>query len=197
VGRHKGYDRQEVLEAAMGVFWRYGYNGTSTQQLVDHLGINRNSMYSEFGSKQELFEAAIGYYEKTVIERNYGPLETKIAGLKEIAALFDHYARVAKEKDADYGCLLCNTAVEMSGKDQRSRAAADRFMARITAAFANAISNAKAQNQLRPRTDVAEQAEFLTSSCLGMLVLLRSKAQPKLLASSARVVRRHLDGLKR
>ncbi|MFT5233154.1 MAG: TetR/AcrR family transcriptional repressor of nem operon [Candidatus Krumholzibacteriia bacterium] len=181
----------------MELFWRHGYNGTSTQALVDHLEINRNSMYSEFGSKQELFEAAIGHYEATVIERNYGPLETGEASLDEITALFKYYAKASRDKDADYGCLLCNTAVEMSGKDRRSRAAADRFMARITAAFANAISNAKRGKELRPGVDIAEQAEFLTSSCLGMLVLLRSKAMPRLLDSSEKVVRRHLESLKK
>lgn len=197
MGRPKKYQREEVLESAMALFWRNGYNGTSTQALVDHLAINRNSMYSEFGNKQALFEAAIAHYEDTVIKRNFGPLEATTAGLDQIAALFDHYANVARDDDADYGCLLCNTVIEMSGKDHRSRAASDRFMKRVTAAFENALRGARRDRQLNPEVKISEQAEFLTSGCLGMLVLLRSKAQPHVLDSAAKVLRQHLDGLRR
>ena len=42
----------------MELFRRRGFNGTSTAELVAELGVNRKSMYAEFGSKQELFEAA-------------------------------------------------------------------------------------------------------------------------------------------
>ena len=52
----KGYKREEVLDRAIELFRRQGYSATSTAELVDELGMNRKSMYAEFGSKQELFE---------------------------------------------------------------------------------------------------------------------------------------------
>ena len=49
----KGYKREDVLDRAIELFRRNGYSATSTAELVDALGINRKSMYAEFGSKQE------------------------------------------------------------------------------------------------------------------------------------------------
>jgi AcrR family transcriptional regulator len=59
VGRTKQYDRSDLLERAVGLFRRHGFNGTSTADLVEALGVNRKSMYAEFGSKQGLFEAVL------------------------------------------------------------------------------------------------------------------------------------------
>ena len=51
----KGYNREEVLDRAIELFRRQGYSATSTAELVDELGMNRKSMYAEFGSKQEVY----------------------------------------------------------------------------------------------------------------------------------------------
>ena len=58
MGRTKQYERTKLLDRAVELFRNQGFNGTSTAELVDELGINRKSMYAEFGSKEELFEAA-------------------------------------------------------------------------------------------------------------------------------------------
>ena len=55
----KRYDRIELLDRAIELFRRQGFNGTSTAELVAELGVNRKSMYAEFGSKQELFEGGL------------------------------------------------------------------------------------------------------------------------------------------
>ena len=39
-----------------------GYANTSMQDLVDELGLNRGSIYGTFGSKHELFVAALTRY---------------------------------------------------------------------------------------------------------------------------------------
>ena len=45
----------------MELFRDHGYAGTSTQMLVEGLGVNRYSLYAEFGSKQALFDATPEY----------------------------------------------------------------------------------------------------------------------------------------
>ncbi len=56
--RHKAFDPSTVLNEAVDVFWTQGYEATSVQDLVDHMGINRFSMYDTFGNKHELFMSA-------------------------------------------------------------------------------------------------------------------------------------------
>ena len=58
----KQFDRGDVLERAMAVFWRNGYQATSIQDLVDATGINRGSLYTTFGDKRGLFLAVLEHY---------------------------------------------------------------------------------------------------------------------------------------
>ena len=62
MGRPKSYDREEVLENALLLFWRKGFEGAHLQELVEVTGLNRFSLYKEFGSKEGLFDAAMKRY---------------------------------------------------------------------------------------------------------------------------------------
>ncbi|MEM9921565.1 MAG: helix-turn-helix domain-containing protein, partial [Bacteroidota bacterium] len=62
--RSKNFDRQEVLQKAVELFWQKGFHATSMQDLVDHLEINRGSMYNTFGGKEQLFQEALALYKK-------------------------------------------------------------------------------------------------------------------------------------
>jgi len=76
-GRKLEFDKQSALEAAMEVFWLKGYSGASLSDLTLSMGINKPSMYSTFGNKEELFLKAAHYY----IERNINthcPLLTEL-----------------------------------------------------------------------------------------------------------------------
>ena len=88
----KQYDRIELLDRAIELFRRQGYNGTSTAELVEELGVNRKSMYAEFGSKQGLFEAALARYSEEHLSNTLAPIEAPDAGAAAIRQAFDGYA---------------------------------------------------------------------------------------------------------
>ncbi len=46
--RVKLFDESEVLNKATNLFWKKGYHATSIQDLVNHLGINRGSLYDTY-----------------------------------------------------------------------------------------------------------------------------------------------------
>ena len=64
--RQKEYNRDQVLDAAMKVFWVKGFEGTSIQDLVQATGLNRFGMYQAFGSKQGLFLEALDRYQRQI-----------------------------------------------------------------------------------------------------------------------------------
>lgn len=65
-GRKLEFDRGEALGAAMNVFWTKGYVGSSLSDLTESMGINKPSMYSSFGNKEDLFVEAVDLYVETV-----------------------------------------------------------------------------------------------------------------------------------
>jgi len=66
MGRPRAFDPDEALDKAMLVFWSKGYEGTSLTDLTDAMGINRPSLYSAFGNKEELFRKALERYSSKV-----------------------------------------------------------------------------------------------------------------------------------
>lgn len=69
MARRREFEPVEALDKAMELFWRRGYQATSVQNLVDHLGINRQSLYDMFGDKHELFLATLDrYFDVSIYE---------------------------------------------------------------------------------------------------------------------------------
>lgn len=185
MGRRKTYDRDEVTDRAMQLFWERGYHDTSTRDLTEAMGINAYSLYAEFGSKQELYESAMDHYQQVVVTRHFGRLEADDATLEDVEDVVRYFGGGADVRASTLGCLACNAAVELAPTPEASRKSTDRYLERVAAAFRNALHNAKSTGDLHPDTAVDELAQFLTVTVTGMLVLIRSGSNPDFLASTA------------
>jgi TetR/AcrR family transcriptional regulator, transcriptional repressor for nem operon len=185
MGRRKTYDRVEVTDRAMQLFWERGYHDTSTRDLTEAMGINAYSLYAEFGSKQQLYDDAMDHYQQTVVTQHFGRLEAEAASLEDVVAVLRYFGGGEDVLSSTRGCLACNAAVELAPTPEASRASTDRYVARVAAAFGNALRNARTSGELRPDTPVDELAQSLTVSVMGMLVLIRSGSRPEFLNAAA------------
>ena len=180
----------------MELFWQRGYAGTSTSDLVEHLGVNKFSLYAEFGSKQALFDAALRRYEQQFMNDVFGPLEAADAGLNSIAELFERFGKDAAGPASGLGCLLCNTAVELAGDDSSGEPFVQRYFGRVQAAFQNALANARRAGDLQVGVVAVDEARFLTATALGIFVMVRARTAPIVVQGAGRVAKRHLDTLR-
>jgi len=196
MGRHKTYDRDVLIEKAMELFRDHGFAGTSTQMLVEGLGVNRYSLYAEFASKQGLFDAVLKRYDEEVVERNVGPLEAPGASIAEVRALLDFFGTASNGAASGRGCLLCNTAVELGPDDPSGAGYVQRYFARLSKAFYAALNNAHSQGELHRSADPRDEANFFTASVLGLFVMLRAKGPSTVIESAARVAIEHLEALR-
>jgi AcrR family transcriptional regulator len=55
--------RNEILDAADELFGNKGFDGTSTQDILDKVGIARGTLYYHFKSKEEIMDAIIERHE--------------------------------------------------------------------------------------------------------------------------------------
>lgn len=171
--RNKEYDRNTLVAAATHVFHRSGYKGASTDALVRALGVNRNSVYSEFGNKEGLFAAALGHYDREVVTRLFGPLESPSATLDQIEALMLHFASTANSSSG-MGCLMCNTAAELGGHDDGLQPWIQDYFERVHRAFQNALKGAVREGQVAHSINIDTEARLLNASCLGIFLMVRS-----------------------
>lgn len=192
--RSKQFDPDEALAKAMGVFWTQGYEATSMQDLVDAMGINRFSLYEEFGDKHSLYLAALDSYMASVSGVGLEALEAAEDGASAIRRYFaDQVERMAGEGDG-VGCMLVNCSAELASRDEE---AADRVrggMDKSERAFRSALGRAVAAGDVDPDRDLDDLARFFAASSSGMAVVAKAKPGRAFLESFRRVIVSALDG---
>ncbi|MCI2229397.1 TetR/AcrR family transcriptional regulator [Polaribacter sp. MSW13] len=112
MARKKQYIEQEVIEKAMALFWRNGYENTSVRMLEKEMGINQFSIYASFGNKQGVFLESIKCYKKK-IRKITEILENSNKGVKAIQEYFYNFLEFSKDAALYKGCLVTNTINEL------------------------------------------------------------------------------------
>jgi AcrR family transcriptional regulator len=174
MARTKGYDRDTVLMAARDLFWEQGYHATSIAQLEQSTGLNRSSIYQEFGSKHALFEAALQCYADRVITMLFADLRDDGARLANLIELFERLAAVFRCDHAisTRGCLMVNSTAELAARDDRVRPLAASYRDRLRADLASALSRAAAAGEVEGAS-VAARAHLLASTLMGIWLTVR------------------------
>ena len=188
MSRTKQYDRNDLLDRSIELFRRKGFNGTSTADLVSELGVNRKSMYAEFGSKQSLFEAALERYEDKYLSRVLAVIEKPNAGIEDILKAFYGYAKASEGQYRGLGCLMCNTAVERAALDPASGEYVAAYLNRFTAAFRHALENGLESGDIQDSVNVDSMAQFLTTAMVGISASIRAEAPPEQIWATYEVV---------
>ena len=193
MARKKEFDREAVLEKAMEVFWRQGYEATSIQDLVECMGINRGSLYDTFADKRTLFLAVIAHYRDTVVEQAFARLAAP--GVSK-QAIIDHFHTVVDRAIADgrrWGCLMTNTIVELSAHDSAIAARTQANLQQIESTFYQALVRAQQLGELKPDHDLQALARYLTASMQGLRVISKVTPNPDVLRDIVKVILSALD----
>lgn len=115
-GRHRAFDKDIALDKAVEVFWTNGYPGTSLSDLTNAMGINKPSLYSAFGNKEELFKNALERYVQ-----KYGLIHSKhlFSADKSLSERIQSYlksiADMVTDPNLPGGCLICISTGEVAG----------------------------------------------------------------------------------
>ena len=172
---HKNYDETEVVENAMKAFWNRGYEATSIDDLVEATGINRGSMYHAFSGKRALFLRALRHYDQIYRAAHLGRIEAEYKPRDAIVAVFEAAAR-RPNQDTPPGCMLVNTALELSPHDPEIRRFIDRSMRAVERFFFARIEAAKQEGSIGEALDSRTTARTLLGLLLGLRVLVRANA---------------------
>lgn len=193
MARTKEFDPEVALESAMELFWRQGYEATTTAQLVDHLNISRASLYNAFGDKHGLYLASLDRY---LTHHDPGVLELLSQSgpaLPAVRALIDRYAHDTVHDEQRRGCLMVNAAAERLPADQAAASRVASGWDTVEVGLTTALLRARAQGELGEDRDPRAIARFLLVLLQGLRVLGRAAPAPQRVQDAVNEAMRVLD----
>ena len=175
-GRPLSFDREDVLERAMHVFWRQGYETTTIHDLTAAMGITAPSLYSAFGDKEGLYLEAVAYYRA-----RYGGVSSKILDSVRdtraaMRALLEYMAITMCDPELPSGCMVINSAINCSPHSAHVQNAMVECRAEAHAMLQARIERGIQQGDVPASTDASALAAFYCTVANGMSLQARDGA---------------------
>ena len=174
MNRVRAFNPSATLSQVVDLFAAKGYSETSMEDIVQATGVSRYGLYGTFGNKRELFEQALEQYAEGMGKRSFLRLLEPGASLDHIRAIFEERVADMAASELNKGCLFIHTAMELAPQDEELRGVLQRFMKRMSKAFAVGLDSAKGRGEVATDVDVDAAGEMLTSTMFGLAVLGRT-----------------------
>ena len=172
-GRPRKFDEALVVQQAMQVFWRQGFDGTTAAGLSAATGLGVSSLYNAFGSKHGLYLAALDTYNQLLGDRLM-PLTQGREGLADIDKFLRQLWQSKTANQALPGCLMANAMGEGMATEPDVAARTETYETNIHAAFRSALTRAVDRGEITSDA-VGPMARVVSSYLIGILISSRYK----------------------
>lgn len=183
----------QALDQCMHLFWQQGYFNTPVDELVKVSGLNRATLYKQFGGKEGVFVAMLKRYQQYVTSKLVTPLQEHENGLTAIHAFFEQFIPLSEQGQMQNGCLFIATASELPSHTPATKAVIDEFLSQLTTLFYEALERAKAQNQLLPSLDSKACSTFLMANIFGLFTLARATNNSHLVREQVAMIKQFFN----
>ncbi len=171
--RKKEYNREEVIEKAMQVFWEQGYSGTSMRTLQEEMGINLFSIYAGFTNKKGVFIESLKRYMRLNKQVILLPLLESQGDIEDIQHFFEGFVESVKSGQTPNGCLFANTAMELGSTDEEVALQLQLFFQFLKGAYQKLLENAQECGNISPDKDPSQYANYLVGVTEGLALVAK------------------------
>jgi len=185
--RVKLFNEEDVLEKAIELFWKKGYNYTSIQDLVEYLGINRGSLYDTFGGKKELFDKAFRRYKEMNNKMMIQFLENQSSVKEGLLKLFELPINASINNEGEVrGCFVVNTTTELLPGDEKIHSILKENKIEIERIFYNYLKKGVEKGEIAKDKDIVNISSLIYALLNGILVIGKVNPDKKYLLNIVR-----------
>lgn len=174
MARNKDFDEDEVLNKAICLFWHKGYNATSMQELVDHLGISRSSLYDTYGDKHNLYLKALEYYQSSNSQKMCDIVTNAASSKEAIKQLLEFITDNLLNDKQRKGCFIVNAGVEVAPHDAEVMKIIQKNEQLVEDVFLKAIEKGQKSGEITNSQDSRSLARFISNTIKGIQVSVKS-----------------------
>jgi AcrR family transcriptional regulator len=168
-GRPREFDTEKALDAALLLFWRHGYEGTSLAALTGAMKISVPSLYAAFGNKETLFRKALARYLQK--PASYFPLALQEPTARRVTErLFQGAINMVMNPRHPDGCLLVQGALAAGPLGESVRRELGRQRACAEAGLRRRFERARSEADLPASVDCAQLARYVVTVIWGLSV---------------------------
>lgn len=182
-GRPRGFDRDVALDRALELFWARGYEGTSVADLTAAMGVTPPSLYAAFGSKAELYGAALERYQERYGSCTRAALAEEKTAKAAVARTLREAARHFAGQGHPAGCMLFIGTTACAPEHQAIADAVAAMRAAMIDAVKQRLDRGLAEGELAEGTDTAGLARFVGALLQGMSGQARDGADQQALGA--------------
>lgn len=168
MARPREFDEVVALDSAVETFREKGYEAASLMDLLKAMNLSKSSLYNSFGTKHELFLAAIDHYSKKAEDRLSQRLSSSFSSKDGIRKAFDGIVEDIVENGDRRGCLLHNSAIEVLPHDPEAGQHIERGVNRMKDAFTNAVREGQRRGEFSADKNADELGNYLVMSQMGL-----------------------------
>ncbi|MDF2646664.1 MAG: transcriptional regulator [Paenibacillus sp.] len=177
MGRTREFDEEKVLDAAMQLFWEKGYEATSLSDLTSRMGIQKPSIYSAFGDKKELFEAALRKYMMSRASHVRTRLQKNPTVKEAFRAFFEGVVAEEYTENRSRGCFCINTMVELAPHDEKFEILTREHQMYLSVIFQETIERGIQSGELEIGVNAKALSQALIVSLIGLTVIMKSRPE--------------------
>ncbi|EOS58946.1 MULTISPECIES: TetR/AcrR family transcriptional regulator [Paenibacillus] len=185
MARSKEFDENEVLLKAMRLFWEQGYEKTSLQDLVEHMGVHRRSLYDTFGDKHTLYLKTMEKYARITNAAIKTEVQRGRTALESIRLIFDYL--IETNGDQPIGCFFVNSATELAYRDPEVSKLTSELFGNEEQLLTELIQQGQQAGDISPGLDPRLLASSLHATMLGIRVMRRTSTDKQKLHQIAEV----------
>lgn len=177
----------------MELFWKNGYHATSIQDLVNHLGINRASIYDTYGGKKELFDKAFALYRQINTNKTAQFLNNQDSIKKGFRLLFDMAIEETISDIDKKGCFVVNTAAELIPGDHEIKDVIRGNHDAMEETFYEFLLKGEKEGEIPPGKDLHAIATMIFTLFNGLRIIAKVQSNPEKLKASVDAALKLLD----
>ncbi len=167
--RAKEFDRDQVLDLATDVFWKRGYEATSIGDLVEALGIGRQSLYATFGDKYSLYLASLDRYRQRAGGVVGASLDKDLPVRRAMRELFETFIDHLLSPEGKT-CMMVAAAAERCPADlEVSRRFCDNIE-RMEQTLQRRLARAQQEGEIAKHLDPVALGRYFVSTINGLQI---------------------------
>lgn len=188
MARLREFDEEKALDAAMQLFWEKGYAATSLSELTAKMEIQKPSLYSAFGDKEGLFEAALRRYTNLHAANIRTKLQNEKSVKEAIRTFFENMVEEEYKKEFSKGCFCINTMVELAPHNEKFEVLTREHQMYLTVIFQELITKGIQSGELQNDLNAKAVAQTLVTSLIGLTVLMKSRPERSVIDNSVSII---------